>query len=445
MLVLVIGAGPVGTFTAIGLARRGHDVVVVDRDPGPAPDGSWDRVGVMQGAAPHAWRGHVVRAMQQEIPDVVEKLCAAGARLGEMPGMPGLVTAMFARRPLVERVLRETAQAEPLLRWRTGHAESLLVDDHRVRGAVVDGDPVWADAVVVATGRGGRLGEELRGPVAGGSCGTSYIFRTMQTRPDAAAYDSPFPSFEVGPGYASLVMPADNRTHHVLLVCPSDAAELGTLRTDDGFDRAVRTIPHTAPWADPDAHDAVTAVRVGANLTNTYRLQGTTLGLPPARGLYYLGDAVCTLNPANGRSLALHLPHAMVLLDAIGGDPTDVSLALDEWAETHIRPWWADHVLTDASLLRRFHGEPLSPDEPLPSDVICAAATVRPEWMPVVGPFGGMLAGPDVLDELREPVAQMLREGWEPPVSGPSRAALVASGRTYPTGTTSDLWSATSR
>lgn len=427
MKALVIGAGPVGTFTAIGLARRGHDVVVIDRDPGPATDGSWQRAGVMQGVAPHAWRGHVVRAMQEEMPDVVESLCAAGARIGEMPGIPGLVTAMFARRPLVERVLRETAHAEPRLRWITGHAESLLLDDQQVRGVVVDGDPVWGDLVVVATGRAGRLGDELRGPSAGGSCGTSYIFRTYRARPEAAAFDSPFPSFSIGPGYASLVMPADNRTHHVLLVCPSDAAELATLRTAGGFTRAVSAVPHTARWADPAAHEAITEVQVGGNLTNTYRLQGPALGLPPAAGLYYLGDSVCTLNPANGRSLALHVPHAKFFLDQVGGDPTDVSLALDQWAEEHIRPWWADHVLTDASLLRRFHGEHVSPDEPLPSDVIAAAAAVHPEWMPIVGPFGGMLAGPDVLDQLREPVAQMLRDGWTPPVEGPSRAELAGT------------------
>ncbi len=425
MLALVIGAGPVGTFTAIGLARRGYDVTVVDRDPGPAADGSWRRIGVMQGDSPHAWRGQVVRALLEEMPDVIDTLRAAGARLGEMPGMPGLVTAMFARRPLVERVLREAAKAEPRLRWRTGHSESLLVDGDRVKGAVVDGDPVWADLVVVATGRSSKLGDELRGPVAGGSCGTSYIFRTLRTRPDSPAYDAPFPSFAVGPDYGSLVMPADNRTHHVLVICPSDAEELAVLRTEDGFDRAVRAIPHAAPWADPELHEPITAVQVGSNLTNTYRTQGPALGLPPARGLYFLGDNVCTLNPANGRSLALHIPHAKIFLDHVEGDETDVSLLLDQWAEDHIRPWWADHVRTDAALLRRFQGEPLSLDEPLPSDVILAAAAGKPEWMPIVGPYSGMLAGPAILDQLREPVTQLLRDGWRPTVHGPARAELV--------------------
>ncbi|HWJ82325.1 MAG TPA: FAD-dependent oxidoreductase [Nocardioides sp.] len=426
MKTLVIGAGPVGCFTAIGLARRGHDVVVVDRDPGPPDEGAWQRIGVMQGASPHAWRGQVVRTMLAETPDVVDALRAAGARVAEMPGMPGFVTAMFARRPLFERVLRETAQAEPRLRWRTGHAESLLLTDDRVRGAVVDGDPVWADAVVVAAGRSSKLGDELRGPVEGGSCGTSYIFRPFRTRDGAAPYAAPFPSFAVGRGYASLVMPADNGTHQVLLICPSDAPELAALRTEEGFARAVGAIPNTAPWADPHAHEPIGPIQVGSNLTNTYRTQGPALGLPPARGLYFLGDSVCTLNPANGRSVALHLPHAQAFLEAFGGDETDVSLLLDQWAEEHIRPWWADHVVTDGAMLRRFHGEELSADEPPTSDVIVAAAAANPALMPAVGPYSGMLAGPQVLDQVREPVAQMLRDGWRPALEGPTRAELVA-------------------
>jgi 2-polyprenyl-6-methoxyphenol hydroxylase-like FAD-dependent oxidoreductase len=426
MQALIIGGGPVGAFTAIGLARRGYDVTVIDRDPGPAADGSWRRIGVMQGSSPHAWRGQVVRALVEEMPDVVDQLRAAGARIAEMPGVPGMITAMFARRPLVERVLRETAQAEPRLQWRTAHAESLLIEGERVRGVVVDGDPVRADLVVVATGRTGKLGDQLRGPVEGGSCGTSYIFRTFRTKPGGRPYDASFPSFAVGPGYGSLVMPADNRTHHLLLVYPSDAEEFAALRTDEGFDRAVRAIPNTAAWADLDEHEPITPVQVGSNLTNTYRIQGPALGLPPARGLYYLGDSVCTLNPANGRSLALHIPHAQAFLAHVDGDETDLSLMLDTWAEEHIRPWWADHVRTDASMLRRFNGEPLSPDEPLPSDVIVAAAAGKPEWMPIVGPYSGMLAEPEILDQLREPVAQMLRDGWRPMTHGPSRADLIA-------------------
>ncbi len=35
MRAAIIGAGPAGLFVGAGLARRGHEVVAVERDPGP--------------------------------------------------------------------------------------------------------------------------------------------------------------------------------------------------------------------------------------------------------------------------------------------------------------------------------------------------------------------------------------------------------------------------
>jgi 2-polyprenyl-6-methoxyphenol hydroxylase-like FAD-dependent oxidoreductase len=46
--MVIMGAGPAGLFTGAGLARRGHDVIAVERDPRPAADGNWPRRGVMQ-------------------------------------------------------------------------------------------------------------------------------------------------------------------------------------------------------------------------------------------------------------------------------------------------------------------------------------------------------------------------------------------------------------
>ena len=39
MRVLVVGSGPTGIILGAALGRRGHDVVAVDRDPGPSTDG----------------------------------------------------------------------------------------------------------------------------------------------------------------------------------------------------------------------------------------------------------------------------------------------------------------------------------------------------------------------------------------------------------------------
>src|SRR5664279_5536608 len=79
MKIAIIGAGPTGLVMGIGLARRGHQVVAVDRDGGPAPDGSWPRKGVMQFHHAHGFRPQIIRILQREAPAAWENWLAAGA------------------------------------------------------------------------------------------------------------------------------------------------------------------------------------------------------------------------------------------------------------------------------------------------------------------------------------------------------------------------------
>lgn len=59
MVVLILGAGICGLGTALLLARDGHEVTILERDPGPVPDSpqaawdSWTREGVAQFRQPH--------------------------------------------------------------------------------------------------------------------------------------------------------------------------------------------------------------------------------------------------------------------------------------------------------------------------------------------------------------------------------------------------------
>src|SRR3954451_21030848 len=79
MQIVVVGAGPTELFLGMTLARRGHGVTVVDRDPGPRPDGSWPPRGVMQFHHPHAFRAQVAETLQEELPDTWDDLLVAGA------------------------------------------------------------------------------------------------------------------------------------------------------------------------------------------------------------------------------------------------------------------------------------------------------------------------------------------------------------------------------
>ena len=187
MRSVIVGAGPTGLYTAVALARRGHQVTVIDRDGGPAGGRWWDRKGVMQFHHPHHFRQQVVDALLAEMPEVWHSLLAAGAVPAVLPGQPGVPAGLHCRRLTFERVLRAAARAQPGVRLRTGHADGVCAERRRVSGVMVGGRQVDADLVIDAGGRAGRLTRALRGPAQGGDCGIAYVSRQYQMLTGAAA------------------------------------------------------------------------------------------------------------------------------------------------------------------------------------------------------------------------------------------------------------------
>ncbi len=98
MKVLVLGSGPTGMLTAAALVERGHEVTSVDRDPGPAADGTWRRRGVMQFEHAHGFRPQVADVLQRRWPAAYDAWTVAGAEpmMVDVPGRaPG--TSAVAR------------------------------------------------------------------------------------------------------------------------------------------------------------------------------------------------------------------------------------------------------------------------------------------------------------------------------------------------------------
>lgn len=119
---------------------------------------------------------------------------------------------------------------------------------------------------------------------------------------------------------------------------------------------------------------------------------------------------------------------ADALLDMLDGDTDtrDVAERFGAWCEEHILPWYDDHVWWDHTQLRRWSGQDLDVDDRLSSDMICATAQQDPSLMATVGPFLGMLIGPQQLRTVEEQARAVPRTGWRRAFAdGPTRQDLV--------------------
>lgn len=431
MRTAIVGAGPTGLFTAIALARRGHEVTVVDRDPGPRHDGTWERAGVMQFHHPHAFRLQVVEALAAEMPDVLDTLVAVGAERVVLPEPPHISLGLRCRRLTFEWVLRAAVEAEPGVTLLRGHADEVLVERGRAAGLRVDGQRLDADLVLDAAGRAGRLGRGLRAPSVSSDCGLAYVSRQYRLCPGAefGPMSMPIAGVAFYPGYGVIAFPHDDGVFSVVVLRPGGDRALTGLRDVAAFDAAAAAVPLLAAWTDPERSAPITGVLPGGRLYNSYCGQLDERGAVPLPGLMFVGDAVCTTNPSAGRGVTtslLQVRALLALLDEDTTDPESCTRAFDAWCAGHIRPWFEDHVECDAGLAARWAGADVDLDRPLPADLIGAAAMVDPSLMRVVGPYQAMQALPGTLAEVEPRAHEIYADGWRPPVpAGPTRDELA--------------------
>lgn len=430
MPTVVVGAGPTGLFTAIALARRGHRVVVVDRDPGPGKDGVWRRRGVMQFEHAHTFRGPAVEALQDQIPDALLALRRAGARV--VSDDDGAPIALHSRRALFERILRETACREPGLSLLTGHVDAVCREAGRAVAVRVGSEVLPADLVIDASGRSSRVMRESAPDTSeGGPCAASYVsrqYRLIEAR-DPGPVNSPIGLSLSLDGYFAVAFLHDGANFSLTITHDGTDSRMHALRHREVFEAAVGAIPMLAEWIDPRRAYPTTRVLPGGRLHNSYRGQLDDVGRPLQPGVIRVGDSVCATTPLAGRgvTLAFRQAQALVALLSRDSDTDAVTADFDAWCRAHIRPWFLDHVHCDGERLRRWAGGGVDLGSPLPSDLVVAAAAADATMRPHVIPYDRMAALPASLDPLQERATAVYATGWRPPVAaGPDRHELAA-------------------
>jgi len=434
MRVAVIGMGPAGLLTGAGLARRGHEVVAVERDPGPAADGSWPRRGVMQFHHAHGFRHQVTAVLEQELPEALPRWLAAGAEPVQLSRPDGSQVPMGvrSRRATFERALREAALAQPGLQARRGRVEGVLCHNGRAGGIRVDGSELAADLVIDASGRAGRVTRSLRPAAAsGGPCGIAYVDRQYQLHPGAepGPLANPIAWQADLDGYQAIIFVHERGTFSVRLVRPAADPVLAQLRHEAAFTAACRAIPGLADWVDPGRSRPITPVLPGGPLLNAYRGQGGHDGQLALPGLVFVGDAVAATTPTFGRGVTTTLLQARQLLQLIDEHGTDTAAAADSfdiWCAEQIRPWVEDHIHMDDSTQRRWAGHDIDLNQPLPSDLILAAARADPSILPTSSGYLSMTALPASLRAVEPRARALYSTGWRPaPAPGPTRDQLA--------------------
>ena len=297
--ILVLGAGLNGLSTAMLLARDGHQVTVLERDPAEAPEAgqaweAWDRRGVSQFRLPHVMLPRWREVMERELPEVLDEVLGAGglrpnllamlpeSRRGALRDGDERFVTVTARRPVLEAAVAAVAGRTPGVAIRRGVAVTGLLADQpapgrgaaRIGGVLASGgQALRADLVVDCCGRRSPLGSWLeaigapRPAEEREDCGFVYYGRHFRTRtgelPRAETnmlqhYDS----------VSVLTLPGDNGTWSVVFTAASRDRRLRALRDPDRWDAALARYPLVAQWRDGEP---ITGVDVMAGLEDRYR------------------------------------------------------------------------------------------------------------------------------------------------------------------------------
>ena len=456
--IVVCGGSIIGSLTAMLLARDGHDVTVLERDPAPPPQDpteawdSWDRKGVAQFHQPHNLFPRFRQIVDADLPGLTDELLAAGCvwvdPLAVLPPFiqdkeprPGDDRFRFVtgRRPVVEAVVAGAAGRETGVTVRRGVGVAGLVTGpsaiegvpHVVGVRTTDGEELPADLVVDATGRRSRLADWLveigARPPHTEAEDAGFVYHTRYfSGPELPARIGP-PVSEIG-SFSLLTLPGDNDTWSVTVWTSSSDTALKGLRDNERYSKVVRACPLHGHWLDGEP---ITDVLSMAGVVDRYR-RFVVDGQPVVTGVAAVGDAWACTNPSAGRGMTVGLIHAQALRDVARGhldDPAGFATAWDEATESRAAPYYWNQIRADRARFAHMETLRTGAEPPAPDPVI---ESIKGATAHDADVFRGMLETMMCLALPQEVVARpgfmekVMAVGAAPmPIPGPDRAALL--------------------
>jgi 2-polyprenyl-6-methoxyphenol hydroxylase-like FAD-dependent oxidoreductase len=370
--VVVIGGGVVGLSTAMLLGGDGHDITLLERDPGPPPETpdelwtSWERKGVNQFRMLHYFLPRFRSTLEAELPDAVRTLEAFGAlRSDPMATAPESITggrhdsdeqlvALTARRPVVEAALGRTAANTHGVAIRRGVVIDALLTGSPVAAGIPHvvgvrtdaGQEITADLVVDASGRRSTLPARL--DAAGArpvveeleDCGFVYYGRHFRST-DGSVPPNLGPLLQHYGSVSVLTLPADNGTWGLGIIVSASDAPMRVLRNVAHWEATWRSFPLVAHWLD--AGEPISdGVAIMAKIEDRHR-SFVIDGEPVATGIAAVGDAWACTNPSVGRGSTIGLLHAVALRDLLrepAEDPVTFARAWHDATVQTVEPWY---------------------------------------------------------------------------------------------------------